>query len=89
MDLKSAFKLFGKILLGIFLFLLLIALFTLTTVDRSPLDEQDFYQETFTRLDQLSFEQSIGDGWMAGWGKSNMTPKKACGFGRLCSQRKL
>lgn len=76
MDLKSAFKLFGKILLGIFLFLLLIALFTLTTVDRSPIDEQDFYQGTFTRLDQLSFEQSIGDGWMAGWGKSNMTPKK-------------
>ncbi|MFC3416968.1 neutral/alkaline non-lysosomal ceramidase N-terminal domain-containing protein [Algoriphagus hitonicola] len=74
MNWKSTFLTFGKILLGIFLFLVLVVIFTLTKVDRSPIDEQDFYRETFERLENLSFESGKGEAWLAGWGKANMTP---------------
>ncbi|SIO22671.1 neutral/alkaline non-lysosomal ceramidase N-terminal domain-containing protein [Algoriphagus halophilus] len=64
----------GKILFGIFLFVFLVAIFTLTRVDRSPIEEQDFYKETFSDLEQLQLQGSETSVWLAGWGKSNMTP---------------
>jgi hypothetical protein len=74
MNWKSIFITFGKVLLGIFLFLLLIAIFTLTRVDRSPIENQDFYQNTLQSLQDLPIESTQGDLWLAGWGKANMTP---------------
>lgn len=73
---KAVFLTFGKILLGVFLFLVLVAIITLTKVDRSPISKQDFYRETFTRLENLPFENQKGKTWLAGWGKANMTPEK-------------
>jgi Neutral/alkaline non-lysosomal ceramidase. len=77
MNWKSIFITFGKVLLGIFLFLLLVAIFTLTRVDRSPIEEQDFYQNTFQTLQDLPIESTQGDLWKAGWGKANMTPNQS------------
>lgn len=64
----------GKILFGIFLFVFIVAIFTLTTVDRSPIQEQEFYKETFLELDNLQFQGSETSVWFSGWGKANVTP---------------
>ncbi|WP_268034340.1 neutral/alkaline non-lysosomal ceramidase N-terminal domain-containing protein [Algoriphagus sp. PAP.12] len=77
MNLKPAFITFGKILLGIFLFLVVIGIFFITTVDRSPIQEQEFYRETFQDLESLPFSSTQGKVWLAGWGKTNMTPKNS------------
>lgn len=74
MNWKSIFITFGKVLLGIFLFLFLVAIFTITRIDRSPIEEQDFYQKTLQSLQDLPIESTQGDLWLAGWGKANMTP---------------
>lgn len=63
-----------KVLSWIILVLVIIAIATLTKVDRSPIAEQDFYTETFQRLDNLEFGGSQGTTWIAGWAKTNMTP---------------
>ncbi|WP_297336249.1 neutral/alkaline non-lysosomal ceramidase N-terminal domain-containing protein [Algoriphagus sp.] len=76
MNWKAVFLTFGKILLGIFLFLVLVALITLTQVDRSPIAEQDFYRQTMDNLARLPFESSKGENWLAGWGKANVTPSE-------------
>lgn len=76
MNWKSIFITFGKVLLGIFLFLLLVAIFTLTRVDRSPIEEQEFYQRTLQRLQDLPIKSTQGNLWLAGWAKANMTPAK-------------
>ena len=54
----------------------LIALATITTVDRSPIAEQDFYRKTFDRLSSTPWEGSEGETWLAGWSKANVTPPK-------------
>lgn len=71
---KTALKKFGKVLLGIFLFLVFLAVATITRVDRSPIDDQDFYRETFQNLETLPMQNSQGQTWLVGWGKTNMTP---------------
>ncbi len=63
-----------QITLGAFLVLLLIGLALITTVDRSPIESQDFYGETFDRLENTPWQGSEGDFWLAGWGKANVTP---------------
>lgn len=63
-----------KVLSWTFVVLLVIGLVTLTTVDRSAIQDQDFYQETFERLDQSTFSTSQGEAWLAGWSRVNMTP---------------
>ncbi|GAA0879875.1 hypothetical protein GCM10009119_28440 [Algoriphagus jejuensis] len=50
------------------------ALILLTKVDRSPIESQDFYRETFDRLENTPWKGSEGDYWLAGWGKENVTP---------------
>jgi hypothetical protein len=65
-----------KILSWTFGVLLLIALATITTVDRSQIEEQAFYQETFDRLEKTPWQGSEGGFWLAGWGKANVTPDK-------------
>lgn len=72
---KLAYTL-GKILIGIFLFIFLLGLITLTTVDRSPIQDQAFYAKTMNAVDQLQFQGSETEVWLAGWGKANMTPDK-------------
>ncbi|WP_289030261.1 neutral/alkaline non-lysosomal ceramidase N-terminal domain-containing protein [uncultured Algoriphagus sp.] len=76
MNWRSIFITFGKVLLGIFLFLLLVAIFTLTRVDRSPIEEQEFYKKTLQSLQDLPIQSTQGDLWLAGWAKANMTPAK-------------
>ena len=56
--------------------LILLGLATITTVDRSPIEAQDFYQETFERLEKTPWQGSEGDFWLAGWGKANVTPEE-------------
>ncbi len=56
--------------------ILLIAIATITTVDRSPIAEQDFYRETFNRLSTTPWQGSEGEIWLAGWAKANVTPPK-------------
>ena len=65
---------FIRILAYILGILVLIGLPTLTTVDRSPIVEQDFYRETFDRLSENPWQGSEGDAWLAGWAKANVTP---------------
>ena len=67
---------FLKILSYILGFLVLIGFATLTTVDRSPIDQQDFYRQTFNRLSENPWQGSEGDAWLAGWAKANVTPPK-------------
>ncbi|WP_373396731.1 neutral/alkaline non-lysosomal ceramidase N-terminal domain-containing protein [Algoriphagus halophilus] len=52
----------------------MVAISTLTRVDRSPIEEQEFYKETIADLEQLQLQGSETSVWLAGWGKSNMTP---------------
>lgn len=68
---KKALKVFG----WIFLVLFVLATILFTTVDRSPIDEQEFYKETFERLDEIPFQSTSGETWLAGWAKENMTPE--------------
>ncbi len=63
-----------QITLGAFIVLVLLALVLITRVDRSPIETQDFYRETFDRLEHTPWEVSQGDFWLAGWGKANATP---------------
>ncbi|WP_035464289.1 neutral/alkaline non-lysosomal ceramidase N-terminal domain-containing protein [Algoriphagus vanfongensis] len=77
MNLKPAFILFGKILLGIFLFFMLIGILTITSVDRSPIEDQDFYKKTLSEAQSLELNSTQGVTWLAGWGKANMTPSQA------------
>lgn len=52
----------------------MLALATITTVDRSPINEQDFFKETFAKLDSSNWETSQGEAWLAGWASGNVTP---------------
>ncbi|SFA91307.1 neutral/alkaline non-lysosomal ceramidase N-terminal domain-containing protein [Algoriphagus aquimarinus] len=63
-----------KVLIWAFVVLMVIGMIILTKVDRSPIQNQDFYTETLERLDQTTFSGSQGDAWIAGWSRSNMTP---------------
>lgn len=65
-----------KITLGAFLVLVLIGFMVITRVDRSPIESQDFFRETFDRLENTPWQGSEGDFWLAGWGKANVTPEK-------------
>ncbi|WP_075349095.1 neutral/alkaline non-lysosomal ceramidase N-terminal domain-containing protein [Algoriphagus marinus] len=76
MDWKSIGKKALKIFIWIFLVLFVLAIILFTKVDRSPIEEQEFYSETLARLDNLPIEGNMGDTWLAGWAKANMTPDK-------------
>ena len=65
---------FLKILSWILGLLLLLGVCTITTVDRSPIGEQDFYHQTFEHLDNSPWQGSEGVVWLAGWAKANVTP---------------
>ncbi len=60
----------------IFGLVLLIGIATITTVDRSPIEDQVFYRETFEKLEKTPWQGSEGDFWLAGWGKANVTPNE-------------
>jgi hypothetical protein len=63
-----------RIILGAFLILAVIALALITRVDRTPIEKQDFYRETFDRLEETPWNGSEGEYWLAGWAKANVTP---------------
>lgn len=67
---------FLRILAWTFGVIAVIGVATLTTVDRSPISGQDFYLETFEKLENTPWQGSEGDFWLAGWGKANVTPEK-------------
>ncbi len=57
--------------------LLLLGVATLTTVDRSPLEEEDFYKSTFAQLDSSTWSSSSSTHWLGGWATVNVTPDQA------------
>lgn len=61
-------------ILGILFFLLMA---TLTRVDRTPLENNTFYQETLATVDTMDFSTATGESWKVGWGKTNATPETA------------
>lgn len=65
---------FLKIFASILGVLTVIGLATITTVDRSAVEQQDFYRETFERLKTSPWQGSEGEVWLAGWSKMNVTP---------------
>jgi hypothetical protein len=73
--LKKSLKKVLRITLWAFLFFAVVGILTLTTVDRSPVQEQDFYRETLERLEKTTWEHSRGEAWLAGWAKANVTPE--------------
>jgi hypothetical protein len=72
--LYRSFKKALQIFLGAFLILAVVALALITSVDRSPIESQDFYRETFDRLEKTPWNGSEGDKWLSGWAKANITP---------------
>jgi hypothetical protein len=54
--------------------LLVIGLATLTTVDRSPIQEQEGYRSTLDRLEGSTWEPTTSTFWLAGWSAVNVTP---------------
>jgi hypothetical protein len=54
--------------------LLLLGVATLTTVDRSSLEEEDFYKSTFAQLDSSTWSSSSSAHWLGGWATVNVTP---------------
>ncbi|WP_425636327.1 neutral/alkaline non-lysosomal ceramidase N-terminal domain-containing protein [Algoriphagus yeomjeoni] len=76
MSTKSILLKTTKVLTWTFVVLLVIGLITLTKVDRSPIQDQDFYKETLERLDQSAFSNTQGDTWITGWSSVNMTPSE-------------
>ncbi len=66
-----------KIIISIILVLFVLALITITTVDRSQIHNQDFYKTTLNQLEESTFQTSLGETWLAGWASSNMTPERA------------
>ena len=54
--------------------LLLLGIATLTTVDRSPVQERSYYQSTFADLDSSTWSSSSSSHWLGGWASVNVTP---------------
>jgi hypothetical protein len=54
--------------------LLLLGIATLTTVDRSPVQDRSSYQSTFADLDSSTWNSSNSSYWLAGWATINVTP---------------
>ncbi|WP_339701223.1 neutral/alkaline non-lysosomal ceramidase N-terminal domain-containing protein, partial [Algoriphagus aquimarinus] len=74
MSVKSIILKTTKVLSWTFVVLVVIGLILLTKVDRSPIQDQDFYTETLEQLDQSTFSNFQGETWIAGWSSVNMTP---------------
>lgn len=75
---RALFKFSLKLFIVFIAFLLLISIFLFSPLDRSPLQEQDFYKQTISRADSLQLEvkqaQSITN---VGWNTVNITPDHA------------
>ena len=77
MSLRSTKKKVLLISLGILLAFFFLSIVLFTTVDRSPIAEQTFFEETFESLNQIPFSSDTGEIWIAGWARENMTPGQA------------
>ncbi|GEO23149.1 neutral/alkaline non-lysosomal ceramidase N-terminal domain-containing protein [Cyclobacterium qasimii] len=66
-------KVLLKIVIGCFIFLLALALLTITTVDWTPYKETAYYKETLKALDGLTFEGADKEYVLGGWAKANIT----------------
>ncbi len=76
-----------KYLLAFFIVLLVIAMSCLQLVDRTPYQEQAYYQKMMERIDSLyqgRSTPSISDTLLIGWSRVNITPREVgplAGFG--------
>lgn len=70
------FKRLLKILAWTAGLLFFLALGTLTTVDWSPYQEQDYYHQTMAALEELEYSGGEGDVLTAGWATVNVTPRE-------------
>jgi hypothetical protein len=55
---------------------LVLGLATLTTVDRSPIQDQEGYRNTLDRLASSTWQPTSSTFWLAGWSAVNVTPPK-------------
>ncbi|WP_339717945.1 neutral/alkaline non-lysosomal ceramidase N-terminal domain-containing protein [Cyclobacterium amurskyense] len=67
-------KVLLKIVIGCFIFLLALALLTITTVDWTPYKETAYYKQTLQSLENLAFEGTDNGYVLGGWAKANITP---------------
>jgi hypothetical protein len=71
---------FHKAVSGVFIaiFIVLLLAISLTdSIDRSPIEHQEFYSNTLSKLHSLTPTISEGNTWLVGWSKVNATPKQA------------
>ncbi|WP_339924001.1 neutral/alkaline non-lysosomal ceramidase N-terminal domain-containing protein [uncultured Cyclobacterium sp.] len=66
-------KVLLKIIIGCFIFLLALALITITTVNWTPYKETAYYKETLQALEDLTFEGADKGYVLSGWSKANIT----------------
>lgn len=57
-----------------FLFLMVMALCTITLVDWTPYQDTAYYRQTVESLENLDFQSSDDGYFLAGWSKANITP---------------
>jgi len=55
----------------------LIAFGTITTVDWTALEEQEYYHQTLKEAGNINWESDASEIFLAGWAKANFTPQKA------------
>jgi neutral ceramidase len=68
---KRALKIFAALFLTVFI---LIAI-SIAPIDRKPLDEQDFYKQSFAAVDAATINHFTGsDSLQIGWASVNITP---------------
>jgi neutral ceramidase len=67
-------RLFGKILLGLLLLILVFLAVSLAPNDHTPYQQTDFYRETTARLAGLANVPAPRGPLRAGWAKANLTP---------------
>ena len=74
MECSNMLKRLFKILVGIAAFLLFLAILTLTTVDWSDYQEQDYYHQTMRAIEDMELEGGASRFLLAGWSTINATP---------------
>ncbi|NHE59035.1 alkaline ceramidase [Cyclobacterium plantarum] len=67
-------RVFFKVLIGLVVFLILLAAGSITSVDWTPYQEKPYYKETMGFLDTLSLSGSDQGYLLGGWARANITP---------------
>lgn len=72
---SSGVKLTLKIFAGLFLTVFILVAISIAPIDRTPIEEQDFYKKSFATLDTATINHFAGnDSLQIGWASVNITP---------------